>query len=102
MTQPAQSALPKQRILVYWEGQHETGPQRRTLSFHDRTRIRRIQLCADDTGVVDCHLCFTVSMRFIHTRIVRRARIVAAFPILLSISVSKERLSVMVEPWYLN
>ena len=43
-------------------------------------------------------LVFTVSLGLVHTREVRRASVVAAFPVLLSISVSKERLSVMVEP----
>ena len=43
-------------------------------------------------------LVFTVSLGFVHTLVVRRASVVAAFPILLSISVSRERLSVMVEP----
>ena len=47
-------------------------------------------------------LVFTVSLGLVHTREVRRASVVAAFPILLSISVSKERLSVMVEPRYVN
>ena len=47
-------------------------------------------------------LVFTVSLRLVHTREVKRASVVAAFPILLSISVSKERLPVMVEPSYVN
>ena len=41
---------------------------------------------------------FTISLGLVHTREVRQASVVAAFPILLSISVSKERLSVTVEP----
>ena len=47
-------------------------------------------------------LVFTVSLGLVHTRVVRRAWVVAAFPILLSMSASRERLSVMVEPWYVN
>ena len=42
-------------------------------------------------------LVFTISLGLVHTRVVRRARVVAAFPIFLSISTSRERLSVMVE-----
>ena len=41
---------------------------------------------------------FTDSLGLVHTRALRRARVEAAFPILLLISASKERLSVMVEP----
>ena len=41
---------------------------------------------------------FTDSLGLVQTRAVRRARVVAAFPIILSNSASKERLSVMVEP----
>ena len=47
-------------------------------------------------------LVFTVSLGLVHTREVRRASVVAAFPILLSILVSKERLLVMAEPIYVN
>jgi len=47
-------------------------------------------------------LVFTVSLGLVHTRVVRCARVVAAFPILLSISKSRERLSVMVEPRYVK
>ena len=47
-------------------------------------------------------LVFSVSLGLVHTHEVRRASVVAAFPILLSISVSKERLLVMVEPRYVN
>ena len=48
-------------------------------------------------------LVFTVSLGLVHTReVMRRASIVAAVPILLSISVSQERLSVMVEPRYVT
>lgn len=36
-------------------------------------------------------LVFTASLEFVHTREVRRASVVAAFPILLSISLSMER-----------
>ena len=44
----------------------------------------------------------TVMLEFIHTPVARRARVVAAVPILLSISLSKEKLPVMVEPRYVN
>ena len=47
-------------------------------------------------------LVFTVRLGLVHTREGRQASVVAAFPILLLISVSKERLSVMVEPRYVN
>ena len=47
-------------------------------------------------------LVFTVNLRKANTSEVRRGSVVAAFPILLSVSVSKERLSVMVEPRYVN
>ena len=66
-----------------------------------------VHQCADDTGIVHCYLgllCqFGVGrLGSVHTREFRRASVVAAFPILLSISVSKERLSVVVEPKYVN
>ena len=47
-------------------------------------------------------LVFTVNLGLIHTRDLRRTSVVAAFPIILSISVSKERLSVMVETRFVN
>ena len=47
-------------------------------------------------------LVFTVSLVLVHTREVRLASVVAAFLILLSISVSMERFSVMAEPRYGN
>ena len=47
-------------------------------------------------------LVFSVSLGLLHTRVVRRAKVVAAFPILLSISTSREGLSVMVESRYVN
>ena len=43
-------------------------------------------------------MIFAVSLGLVHTRVVRCAKVVAAFPILLLISTSRERLSVMVEP----
>ena len=61
-------------------------------------RLAAKQQCADNTGIVDCHLCLHGQFGLVHTRAVRRARVEAAFPILLLISASKERLSVMVEP----
>ena len=45
---------------------------------------------------------FTDSLGLDHARAVRRERVEAAFPILLSISAYKERLSVMVEPRQVN
>ena len=61
-------------------------------------RLAAIQQCADNAGIVDCHLCLHRQLGLVHTRAVRRARVEAAFPILLLISASNERLSVMVEP----
>ena len=43
-----------------------------------------------------------VSFGFVQTGVVRRASVVAALPILWLISVSRERLSVTVEPRYVN
>ena len=60
------------------------------------TCLAAVQQCADNTGNVDRHIC--LHRRLVHTRAVRRARVEAAFPILLSISASNEGLSVMVEP----
>ena len=47
-------------------------------------------------------LVFTVSLGLVHTCVVRRPAVLTAFPILLSISTSRERLSIMVEPRYEN
>ena len=47
-------------------------------------------------------LVLLVCFGFVQTRIVRRASIGAALPILWLISVSRERLSVTVEPRYVN
>ena len=47
-------------------------------------------------------LVFIVNLGLVHTREMRRASVVAAFPILLFITMSKERLSVMVQPRYVN
>ena len=92
-----------------------------TLSCQDMLRIRRMLLGWKELSLFFCLayvvqvslpyisvlttqalyttiLVFTVSLGLVHTRKLRRASVVAAFPILLSISVSKERLSVMVEP----
>ena len=60
--------------------------------------LAAIQQCADNTGTVDRYFVFTDSLGIVHNRAMRRARGEAAFPILLSISASKERLSVVVEP----
>ena len=60
--------------------------------------LAAIQQRAGNTGIADRHLCLHRELGACHTRAVRRARVEAAFPILLSISASKERLSVMVEP----
>ena len=43
-----------------------------------------------------------VNLTFVHTLDLRRARVVAAFQILLSISALRERLSAMVDPRYVN
>ena len=64
--------------------------------------LAAVQQCADDKGVVDSFFVFTVSLGFIHTRFTRRTRVVAAFSILLSSSVSKDRLSVIVELMYVK
>lgn len=92
-----------------------------TLSCHDIPRMRRMLLMWKVFRRLSClayvvHVSllyssvlmtqtlytaikvFTVSLGLVHTRVVRRARVVAALPILLSISTSRERLSVMVEP----
>lgn len=45
---------------------------------------------------------FTVNLRFDHTRDVGRVSVVAAFLTLLLISVSRERLLVIVDPRYTN
>ena len=45
---------------------------------------------------------FMVNLRVVHTLDVRQASVVAAFLILLSISGSRERLLVMVDPRYMN
>ena len=45
---------------------------------------------------------FTANMGLVHTLDVRRASVVATFLILLSISASRKRLSVMVDPRYVN
>ena len=50
--------------------------------------LAAIQQCADDTGIADCHVFG--GLEAIQTRVVRRARVVTAFPILLSIYLSKE------------
>ena len=56
--------------------------------------------------IIDCHNCvFTDSSMFFHTRVTSRKSAEAAWPILLSLYVSKQRLSLMVElryvnPWY--
>ena len=81
MTQPSQSALSKQS--VHWEGQHERGHQRWLLcpaslpgyaqDTADASQVEcvepsllpgicspclaAIQQCADNTGIVDRHLC---------------------------------------------
>ena len=62
--------------------------------------LAAIQQRAGNTGIVDRHICLhrQLGVYLHYTRAVRRARVEAAFLILLSICVSKERLSVMVEP----
>ena len=47
-------------------------------------------------------LVFVVNLGLVHTRVVRHARVAAAFLILLSSSVTRERLLVIVEPRNVN
>ena len=47
-------------------------------------------------------LVFVVNLGLVHTHVVRRARVAAAFLILLSSSVTRERLLVIVEPRNVN
>ena len=61
-------------------------------------RLAAVQQCADNTGVLHSHLGRDRHLGFVYTLVVRRARVVAAFPIHFSISLSRERLSVMVDP----
>ena len=63
-----------------------------------RPRLAAIQHCADNTALLTANFVFTNSLGLVHTRAVRRARVEAAFPILVLMAASKERLSVMVEP----
>lgn len=42
----------------------------------------------------------TENLEFSHTRVVRRTNVVAAFPILLPISLSREKLLLIVDPMY--
>ena len=125
MPQPAQSALPEQSVRTgkastrqYIDVGHSVCPEyaqdtantsqvegvASSLLFGLRSPcLTAILQGADDTGVVDCHLFFHYQFGvYIHTRVVRQARGVAAFPTLLSISVSNERLSVMVELRYVK
>ena len=53
--------------------------------------IAAIQQCADNIGNVDRHIC--LHRQLVHTRAVRRARVEAAFPILLSTSAPREVVS---------
>ena len=60
--------------------------------------LATIQQCAGNTYITYCYLSLhRHSLGLVHTRAVRRARVEAAFPILSSIFVSKDKLSVMVE-----
>ena len=120
MTQPSQSALSKQSVHT---GKTSTRQDIRVGYFvqlgyaqdtADASQVEcveptllpgicspclaAIQQCADNTGNVDRHICLLRHQGLVHTRAVRRARVEAAFPILLLVSASKERLSVMVEP----
>ena len=58
-------------------------------------RLAAIQKCADNTGIVDCHLG-------LHRQLGACPYSSSAFPILLLIAASKESLSVMVEPRKVN
>ena len=125
MPQPTQPAQFEQgehaRKVSFWDRTSVLD----TLSCQDMPRIRQMLLRWKELSLFSClayvvlfslpyisvlttqalyttNLVFTVSLGLVHTREVRRASVVAAFPILLSISVSKERLSVMMEPRYVN
>ena len=121
MTQPSQSALPKQSVHTgKTSTRHHIGVGNFVLPLpgyaQDTADVSRVecvessllpgiccqrlaamQQCAGNTGIVDTICVFTDSLGLVHTRAVRRARLAAAFPILLSIYASKEGLSVMVE-----
>ena len=64
--------------------------------------LTAIEQGAEDAGIVHSHLHLHSQLGFVHTLDVRQASVVAAFPILLLISGSRERLSVMVDPRYMN
>ena len=61
-----------------------------------------IRQCADDASIVHWHLCHDRELGVLPTRVVRWASVVADFPMLLSISMPRERLLLMVETKYLN
>ena len=64
-----------------------------------RLYLAVVQQCAGHAGIVDCHILSSPdSSGFVHTR----ARVEAAFPIILPISVSNVRLVLMAEPRYVN
>ena len=66
------------------------------LACVSRPCFAAIEQGAEDTGTAI--FVFTVRSGFVHTRFESLANVVEVFPILLSISVSRERLSVMVDP----
>ena len=124
MPQPAQSALPERSVRTGKAGTrqdigvgHSVFPRYaqdtanishvESVGFSLLSCIRSpglaaVQQGADDTGVIDC-LCFHCQLGvYIHPRVVRQARVVAAFPIPLSISLSNERLSMMEEPMFVT
>ena len=111
------------------QGEHawkvSSGQALDTLTCQDMPRIRRMLLRWKELSLFSClayvvHvslpyisvlttqalyttiLVFPVSLGLVHISEVRRASVAAAFPILLSVSMFKERLSVMVEPRYVN
>ena len=120
MTQPSQSALSKQSVHTEKTSTRQDSSvgyfvqpgyakytadasqvecvEPSPLSGICRPRLAAVQQCADNTGIVDLIFVLSDSLGLVHTRAVRWARVEAAFPILLSISALKERLSVMMEP----
>ena len=79
-----------------------------TLSCQDMPRIHASHVECIEPSLLSgtCSSCLaaivdrlsTLALGLVHTRAVRRARVGATFQIPLSISASKERLSVIVEP----
>ena len=108
MTQQSQSALSEG---TYWKGyaQHMTDASQvvvvgwsllpATCSLcHFAT-----QHCAGNACIANSAICgSTYNIELVNTRAVRREPIEGALPVILSIYLSIERLSVMVDPRYVN